>query len=100
MTEIRSSGISGSSLGPGLFDTVRPYLGGRRGFAVLAALLLVAGLALNWGWLVAVGVAPLLLAFLPCAAMCALGLCTMGKGKKRKKKGKKQASSSEEDSPK
>ena len=75
MTEIRSPGISGSSLGRGLFDTVRPYLGGRRGFAVLAVLLLVAGLVLNWGWLVAAGVAPLLLAFLPCAAMCAPGLC-------------------------
>jgi hypothetical protein len=34
-----------------------------------------AGLALNWSWLVAVGIAPLLLALAPCAAMCALGLC-------------------------
>ena len=42
---------------------------------VLAAAALVAGATLNWSWLVAVGVAPLLLAVLPCVAMCALGLC-------------------------
>jgi hypothetical protein len=34
-----------------------------------------AGLALNWGWLTAAGIAPVLLSLLPCAAMCALGLC-------------------------
>jgi membrane protein DedA with SNARE-associated domain len=33
-----------------------------------------AGLALNWSWPVAAGVAPLLVALAPCAAMCALGL--------------------------
>lgn len=36
------------------------------------------GLALNWGWLTAIGAAPILLALLPCAAMCALGLCMRG----------------------
>ena len=35
----------------------------------------VAGLAFNWSWLVAAGVAPVLLSLLPCAAMCAAGLC-------------------------
>ncbi len=48
---------------------------GRRTWLVLAAAVLVAGAALNWSWLVAAGIAPLLLAFAPCAAMCALGLC-------------------------
>ena len=33
------------------------------------------GAALGWPWLVALGVAPILLSLLPCAAMCALGLC-------------------------
>lgn len=51
------------------------YLSGRRGLVFLAVLLLGSGIALNWSWLVAVGVAPLLLALAPCAAMCALGLC-------------------------
>ncbi len=29
----------------------------------------------NWAWLVAAGLAPILLATLPCLAMCALSLC-------------------------
>ncbi|WP_192359125.1 hypothetical protein [Mesorhizobium mediterraneum] len=39
------------------------------------AIIVVAGLAFNWVWLVAAGIAPLLLSVLPCVAMCALGLC-------------------------
>jgi NADH:ubiquinone oxidoreductase subunit K len=31
--------------------------------------------AWQWSWLVAIGVAPLLLTVAPCAAMCGLGLC-------------------------
>lgn len=49
--------------------------GGRRIWLALAALALVSGAALNWSWLAAAGIAPVLLAFAPCAAMCALGLC-------------------------
>ena len=37
-----------------------------------------AGLALNGDWLAALGVAPALVSLLPCAAMCALGLCMRG----------------------
>lgn len=47
----------------------------RRGLILLAAIALGLGAALNWSWLVAVGIAPLLIGVLPCAAMCALGLC-------------------------
>ncbi|MER8373251.1 hypothetical protein [Mesorhizobium sp. M1406] len=57
--------------------SIRYYLGGRRGFLALAAVVIVAGLAFNWSWLVAAGVAPLLLSVLPCVAMCALGLHKM-----------------------
>lgn len=42
----------------------------------LAAVALIAGVAFNWSWLVAAGVAPLLVGVLPCAAMCALHLCS------------------------
>jgi hypothetical protein len=35
----------------------------------------VAGAFSNWDWLVALGLAPLLLSALPCLAICALGLC-------------------------
>jgi hypothetical protein len=51
------------------------YLGGRRGLIILTLTALGIGLALNWSWLVAIGVAPILIALAPCAAMCALGLC-------------------------
>ncbi|MDP3244043.1 MAG: hypothetical protein Q8M83_00015 [bacterium] len=63
------------SLAKTILALVRYYLGGRRGLILLTVAALGAGLFLNWGWLVAVGVAPLLLALAPCAAMCALGLC-------------------------
>jgi hypothetical protein len=43
---------------------------------ILAALLLAAaGIYLGLDWLVAAGIAPVLVALAPCAAMCALGLC-------------------------
>ena len=60
----------------------RPYLGGRRGLILLAVVVLGAGAALNWGWLVAIGLAPILLALAPCAIMCAVGLCAMKGGGK------------------
>ena len=60
---------------PSLGQTVRRYLTGWRGIAALAAVAVAAGLALNWSWLVAAGIAPLLISVLPCVAMCALGLC-------------------------
>lgn len=51
------------------------WLRGRRGRVLLGTLVLGLGAALNWSWLVAVGIAPLLLSVLPCIAMCALGVC-------------------------
>jgi hypothetical protein len=58
----------------GRFGRNRFILGGA------AATLLAAGLAWQWSWLVAIGVAPLLVSVAPCAVMCALGVCMMGKG--------------------
>ena len=63
------------ALTQGMVNVVWPYIGGRLGLIVLAIGIAAGGMAMNWGWLVAVGVAPILLALLPCAAMCALGLC-------------------------
>jgi hypothetical protein len=63
-------------------ERVRNYLGGRRGLFVLGGAALTLGIGLNWGWLAAIGVAPILLALLPCAVMCALGLCMHGMTKK------------------
>jgi hypothetical protein len=64
-----------TSLGRDLLHAARYHLRGWRTPVAVAAILLVAGVAFGWGWLVAAGVAPLLLSVLPCAVMCALGLC-------------------------
>jgi hypothetical protein len=66
---------SETTLTQDLLYAARYYLGGRRGPLILAAVAVIAGLALNWSWLVAAGIAPILLGVLPCLAMCALGLC-------------------------
>jgi hypothetical protein len=59
---------------PELPRAARPYFG-RRALIGLAVAIVIPGLALNWSWLFAAGLAPLLLSALPCLAMCALGLC-------------------------
>ena len=58
---------------------------GRTG--IIIGLIAIGGGALafrgGWGKLVAIGVAPIILSILPCLAMCVLGLCMMGMGKKK-----------------
>lgn len=77
---------SKSAVRPSLAQTTRAlmvhYLGTRKVLVVLAAAAIGAGLALNWGWVAAAGIAPILLALAPCAAMCALGLCMSKMGGK------------------
>ena len=75
MTNVPSTDTSDRSLARDILDAARYYLGDRRTLFVLAVVLIVGGIALNWGWLVAAGLAPILIALLPCAVMCALGLC-------------------------
>jgi hypothetical protein len=53
------------------------YLSNRWVLLAIGALVLVLGATLNWGWLVAAGIAPILIAAAPCAIMCGLGLCAM-----------------------
>ena len=71
------------------------YLGGRQGLLVLAVAAVGMGLYFSWGWLAAVGLAPLLLALAPCAAMCALGLCMNRGGGKSCSTDSKQADGKE-----
>lgn len=69
---------SEASASGGLIARVRRRIG-RRGILVAAALAAFAiAAAFNWSWLVAVGIAPLVLALAACAAMCALILCKGG----------------------
>ena len=62
-------------VGSGIYNILTPYLSRRRALITAAGLLAALGIYLGWGWLVAAGIAPILIAFAPCAAMCALGLC-------------------------
>ena len=84
MGNAQSTGTPDQSLTRDILYAVRYYLGGPRRLIILAVILIVGGVALNWGWLVAAGFAPILIAFLPCAGMCALGMCmhNMGDGDK------------------
>ena len=52
---------------------------GTRGLILVAALAVAAIGYSSWGWLVAIGLAPIILGVLPCAGMCAMGLCMMPK---------------------
>ena len=58
------------------------------------ALIIGAGLYLNWPAVVALGLAPFILTFAPCALMCALGLCAMS-GTKNKTDSKPPAQDDE-----
>jgi len=75
MTTFDTTKTADASLARDLLRAARYYLGGRRGLLILAVVALTGGAALNWGWLVAAGVAPVLLSVLPCLVMCGLGLC-------------------------
>ena len=65
-------------------QVLRSFAASRPGLIAIAALTIGGGLALNWGSLVAVGAAPFILGILPCAAMCAVGLCVPMGGPKKK----------------
>lgn len=55
-----------------------PVWATRNRLMIAGGAVVIGGLALNWGWLTAIGVAPILLAVAPCGIMCVLGLCAMG----------------------
>lgn len=79
--------IAGPSLSQDVLSLLRYWLRDRRVLIAIALAVLVGGAALNWGWFVAIGVAPILLAVAPCGIMCALGLCAMGRGKGKPARG-------------
>ena len=56
-------------------DAVPSIALSRWGLPTIAAAAIGGGLATNWSWLIAVGAAPFIVGLLPCAAMCALGIC-------------------------
>jgi hypothetical protein len=78
MADVKSVEKANASLGRDLLNAARYYLSNRWVLLALGSAVLIGGAALNWSWLVAVGLAPILLALAPCAIMCAVGLCAMG----------------------
>lgn len=76
----RSSAAANGLHGRRGATTTGSILSNRRLWLGLGLAVLLAGIALNWSWLVAAGLAPVLLAILPCGAMCALSLCSKGGG--------------------
>ena len=64
-----------------LLNVVWPLVGARKTRIGLLLSIVAIGMYFNWSWFVAAGVAPIILSILPCAAMCAFGLC-MRPGKK------------------
>ena len=55
--------------------TFGDHVGRRTAVVVWSAGAIGLGLWLSWSWIVAAGLSSLVLAILPCAAMCAAGLC-------------------------
>ena len=80
---IRTGEVAGPGAafgGLGLPSRPLVWLRGWRGVLLGAALLAIGGAAVGWPWLVAIGIAPILLSIAPCVAMCALGVCVICKG--------------------
>lgn len=73
-----------SSLTRDLIHAARHYLGRPRVLLILATIAIVAGLVFNWSWLVAIGLAPILISTLPCLVMCAFGVCMMCRSGEKK----------------
>jgi hypothetical protein len=62
---------------------LRSWIGNRYVLAVVGLALVGSGLALGWGWLTAIGIAPVIVAVAPCLVMCAVCLgmmCRHGQG--------------------
>jgi len=77
MTTTDTTKSTDTSLTRGWLQLAGYYLGNRWVLLGLEGLLFITGLLFRWGWLVAAGIAPILLALAPCAIMCGLGLCSM-----------------------
>jgi hypothetical protein len=69
------------SLGRDVSYVVRHPLRNRWTLVALASLAVTLGLYFGgWAWLVAAGLAPIILSTLPCLIMCGLGVCIMCSG--------------------
>ena len=85
-TSTQDTRMTNSSTSPGIsleqdrMGLLRYWLRDRRVLIGLVVAAVVAGAAFNWSWLVAAGLAPIVLMMAPCGGMCAIGMCKKGKG--------------------
>jgi hypothetical protein len=81
--QVGTSTAAPTALAPRVWQiiTLGDRLGRRAGVIAWLALAIGLGLFFGWSLIVAAGLSALVLGLLPCAAMCALGLCA-GSGKK------------------
>src|SRR5260221_5855831 len=78
MNAAKSTTTTEPSLGRDVLNATRYYLGNRWALLVLSSVAVIAGLSFGgWAWLVAAGLAPVILSTLPCLVMCGLGLCML-----------------------
>ncbi len=64
------------SIGRDILFAARYFLGNRWALLAFGSLAVIAGLSFGgWAWLVAAGLAPVILSTLPCLVMCAFGVC-------------------------
>jgi hypothetical protein len=82
MTDSKPTALLTAPSGGSLAGRAGGLLRSPRGLIGLAIVLIISGAAFNWSWLVAAGVAPIILATAPCLVMCALGLCMVGMGRR------------------
>ncbi len=87
MTMPQSRTPTRPSLTQDVLHAARYHLGIRWVLLGLGSLAVIAGLCFGgWAWLVAAGLAPLILSVLPCLVMCALGVCMMAVWKNRNRR--------------
>ena len=84
MTVVKSAETTDASLSSQWLYAARYYLGNWRALLILGGVVLLAIIGVNWRWLVAVGLAPILLSTLPCLVMCAFGVCAMCRSGEKK----------------
>ncbi|KQT20768.1 MULTISPECIES: DUF3329 domain-containing protein [unclassified Bradyrhizobium] len=78
----------------------RHYLRNRWTLVALAVVAVGLGLYFGgWGWLVAAGLAPIILSTLPCLIMCGLGYCMMCRGQKQSAASRDEADATTSASP-
>lgn len=78
MTIPQSTTTAELSLGRHVVKAPRYYLGNRWALLVFGSVVIIAGMSFGgWRWLVAVGLAPVILSTRPCLVMCGLGVCMM-----------------------